>query len=114
MNDRVTAAGLSVARPLYDFVSETLPQTGVQAETFWEGVAALLADLAPQNAELLRTRDDLQARIDAFHRAAPGPVDPEAYLAFLREIGYLVDDPAAAAGNGGAPAPFVTTQGVDD
>ncbi|MCU1481379.1 MAG: malate synthase [Subtercola sp.] len=112
MSDRVAAAGLSVARPLYDFVSETLPETGLQAEAFWEGVAALLGDLTPRNAELLGIRDDLQARIDAYHRAAPGPVDAERYLAFLREIGYLTG-PADGADVSPA-AGYVTTEGVDD
>jgi malate synthase len=110
MNDRITAAGLSIARPLHDFVSKALPETGLEAQAFWSGVAALLGDLAPRNAELLRIRDDLQTTIDEFHRAAPGPVDETAYLAFLHEIGYLV---AAEAADSPA-AGYVTTDGVDD
>ncbi|UFS57959.1 malate synthase G [Subtercola endophyticus] len=112
MNDRITAAGLSIDRPLYDFASEALPETGLEADAFWAGVSALLADLAPRNAELLGIRDDLQGRIDAYHRAAPGPVDAERYLAFLHEIGYLT---GTADGAEGSPAVgYVTTEGVDD
>jgi malate synthase len=108
-NERITAAGLSIARPLYDFVSDALPETGLEAERFWLGVAALLGDLAPRNAELLGIRDNLQTRIDDFHRTAPGPVDPQAYLAFLKEIGYLVQNSDAAPSAG-----YVSTEGVDD
>ncbi|QWT24716.1 malate synthase G [Subtercola sp. PAMC28395] len=108
MIDRIDVAGLSVAVPLHDFVAEALPQAGLDAQTFWGGVAELLADLTPRNLELLRTRDELQRQIDDFHRAAPGPVEPQQYLSFLREIGYLVEgDPGQATG-------FVTTEGVDE
>ena len=112
MTDRIEVAGLSVAEPLHSFVEGALPQAGLDAEAFWQGVAQLLADLTPRNAEVLRIRDELQSRIDEFHRASPGPVDPEAYLAFLREIGYLaeVDESAPAA----AATAFVTTEGVDE
>jgi malate synthase len=109
MNDRITATRLSIARPLYDFVSDALPGTGLEADVFWAGVARLLADLAPRNAELLGIRADLQTRIDDFHRAAPGPVDPQAYLAFLQEIGYLVQ-----SSDGAPSAGYVKTEGVDD
>src|ERR1700712_5178511 len=109
-NERITAAGLSIARPLYDFVSDALPETGLEAERFWSGVAALLGDLAPRNAELLGIRDNLQTRIDDFHRAAPGPVDPQSYLAFLREIGYLVQNPDGAPSAGYGTAGYVTTE----
>ena len=67
-----SVAGLSVARPLRDFIeTEALPGTGVSPERFWSAYAAILQDLAPKNAALLKTRDDLQARIDAWHRAHP-------------------------------------------
>lgn len=41
--ERVEVAGLQVARPLYDFVNDTLlpeikPETGLDAEKFWEQV----------------------------------------------------------------------------
>jgi malate synthase len=95
MTARTTAAGLQVARELADFVAdEALPGTGVTAEGFWQGLAALLADLAPKNRGLLATRDALQAKIDAWHHANPAPFDPGRYEAFLREIGYLKPEPA--------------------
>ncbi|SHI61315.1 malate synthase G [Wenxinia saemankumensis] len=88
MTDRADRHGLSVALPLLHFVEErALPGTGVEAETFWSGFAALVRDLAPRNAALLERREELQARIDARLKGG-GKADE----AFLREIGYLVEE----------------------
>ena len=52
-------------------------------------------DLAPKNRALLAERDRLQAELDAWHRAHPGPIaDPAAYRKFLEDIGYLLPQPA--------------------
>ncbi|WP_424812708.1 malate synthase G [Roseococcus sp. YIM B11640] len=87
---------LNIAAPLRSFVeTEALPGTGVDAAAFWSGLEAILRDLAPRNAALLAKRDDLQAKIDAWHRANPSkPIDEPSYQAFLREIGYLLPEPA--------------------
>ena len=94
MTDRIEKFGLQVARPLHDFIeAEALPATGVASDTFWRGLSDLVHEFGPQNRALLARRDDLQARIDAWHRARRDqPVDAAAYRAFLQEIGYLVPE----------------------
>ncbi|HVZ07869.1 malate synthase G [Rhodopila sp.] len=94
--DYVAASGLQVAKPLHDFVTEqALPGTGVGADALWGGFAALLKDLAPRCKALLAERDRLQGQVDDWHKAHKGkPIDQDAYLGFLRAIGYLVDEPA--------------------
>ncbi len=97
----IDKAGLQVAAELAQFVDEqALPGTGIAAEDFWRGAAAIFADLAPDNRALLAERERLQQAIDARYIAGE-PVDE----AFLRGIGYLVDEPAAFA---------VGTVNVDD
>ncbi|HEY0315911.1 MAG TPA: malate synthase G [Sphingomonas sp.] len=96
MTDYLDKAGLKVSATLARFIEEqALPGTGIEPGPFWAGVAGIFARFAPENAALLATRDALQARIDAWHDARAGqPLDGAAYHAFLREIGYLVDEPA--------------------
>jgi malate synthase len=99
MEDYQDRAGLKVAATLARFIEErALPGTGIEPGAFWAGAAGIFARFAPENAELLATRDTLQAKIDAWHDAHAGqPFDGDAYRAFLREIGYLVAEPAPFA-----------------
>ena len=96
MSERVEKAGLKVDAALAAFVErEVLTSLGHDAAQFWNGFAALLDRFVPQNRALLAKRDDLQAKIDAWHLARAGkPLDQGEYQAFLREIGYLVAEPA--------------------
>src|ERR1700759_1653188 len=107
MTDRVSVGNLRVARVLYDFVNnEALPGTDIDPDSFWAGRDRVVAALPPQNQDLLRRRDELQAQIDKWHRQRViEPIDPEAYREFLAEIGYLQPEPADFT---------ITTSGVDD
>lgn len=96
MSGYVEKNGLKISTQLVDFVEQkVMPGTGVDEHGFWAGFAAILGNFSARNAALLARRDDLQAAIDAWHTKNPGPVtDQSAYQAFLREIGYLEDEPA--------------------
>src|ERR1700738_829153 len=94
MRATVTVDHLAIDPVLYDFVNhEAMPGTGVQERRFWSGFSALVRALAPQNAQLLLRRDELQSKIDAWHRQHPGAAfDHSHHKAFLLEIGYLVPE----------------------
>jgi malate synthase len=93
MTERIAAGRLQVASVLHRFIEdEVLPGSGLDRQAFWRGFDALAHDLAPKNAALLAERDRLQAELDAWHRANPGPIgDMPAYRTFLKRIGYLVE-----------------------
>ena len=94
MADRVGAGGLLVERVLWDFITdEVLPGTGIDGPRFWAGLGAAVQELTPRNRALLSRRDDLQARIDHWHRDhRDRPLDLAAYKSFLIEIGYLLPE----------------------
>lgn len=89
-------AGLQVAGILADFVeTKALAGTGLSPDQLWIGLADILARFTPRNRALLAQRDAIQAQLDHWHKANPGPIrDMAAYQAFLRESGYLVPEPA--------------------
>ncbi|GAB1260044.1 malate synthase G [Aurantivibrio plasticivorans] len=105
MTNRVQIGGLQVATQLADFVNQdVLPKVGIASDDFWSKFEAIINDLTPKNTALLKKRDDIQAQIDAWHKANKGNHDQAAYKTFLKEIGYLVEE-------GGDFE--VTTQNVD-
>lgn len=98
MTARTTVHSLQVATELHRFIEDqVLPGTGVNSATFWKGFDAIVRDLAPKNIALLAERDRLQAEMDAWHKANPGPIgDMTAYRAHLEKIGYLQPHPKKA------------------
>jgi malate synthase len=96
MADRIQPGGLQVANEIFDLVANELtPGTGVSVEHFWTSFEEILNDLAPKNRELLQTRENLQAQIDAWHDQHAGEsINHAEYKTFLQEIGYLVEEGA--------------------
>ena len=97
MTEYVTRAGIETDPALAAFIeNDVLAPLGRDPGEFWQGFAKLLGEFVPRNQALLAKRDDLQAKIDAWHGERAGqPHDPVAYRAFLEEIGYLVPEPDA-------------------
>lgn len=94
MSEYVEKSGLKVGQELVNFVEDqALVGTGVEAQTFWDGLADLMREMGPRNAALLAKREEIQAKIDEYHKVrANEPRDPNAYHAFLHDIGYLVEE----------------------
>jgi malate synthase len=98
VSDPSATGGLQVDPALAAFVAEELlPRVDLEPDWFWTTLAGLHERFAPRAVELLARRDELQARIDAWHRehGAPGEDDLDGYVAFLEEVGYLLpqEDP---------------------
>ena len=95
-HDRIELGSLKIAKVLHDFIGrEALPGTGISETQFWSGLDRIIHDLSPKNRALRIVRDDMQSKIDGWHKAHKGkPFDMPAYKAFLSEIGYLVPEGA--------------------
>ncbi|MFN4317580.1 MAG: malate synthase G, partial [Acinetobacter parvus] len=88
MTVRIQQGKLAIAKELYDFIeNEALPGSGLDSETYWKNFEQVVVDLSPKNKALLAKRDELQAKIDEWHRN--NKFELNAYKAFLTEIGYL-------------------------
>ncbi|MCW8925300.1 MAG: malate synthase G [Xanthomonadales bacterium] len=77
-----------------DFINnEVLPLTKVNADSFWSDLNTLLTKFTPRNRELLQVREEMQAKIDTWHRTNEYHVDDlESYKTFLKDIGYLLEE----------------------
>jgi malate synthase len=107
MTDRVLISGLQIAPVLHRLLENDIaPGTGIAPAHFWQSLASLVETLGPRNRALLQRREELQAQIDAWHRANPGPnYDRAAYKALLEQIGYLQPE---------GPDFHITTTAVDE
>ncbi|RLU01234.1 MAG: malate synthase G [Ketobacter sp.] len=94
MTERTKIGGLEIATKLYNLVAnEIAPGTGVEPAHFWAELEKIVSDLAPKNKALLAKRDDIQAKIDAWHQERAGKaIDMAEYKAFLTELEYLLPE----------------------
>ncbi|MDC5052948.1 malate synthase G [Acinetobacter baumannii] len=91
MTARIQKGKLAIAKELYDFIeNEALPGSGLDSETYWKNFEQVVVDLSPKNKALLAKRDELQAKIDEWHRN--NKFELGAYKVFLTEIGYLLPE----------------------
>ena len=91
MTARIQKGKLAIAKELYDFIeNEALPGSGLDSETYWKNFEQVVVDLSPKNKALLAKRDEIQAKIDEWHRN--NTFELQAYKAFLTEIGYLLPE----------------------
>ena len=107
MTERVIQSGLQVATVLNELLEkEITPGTGIAPEHFWSELAEILKDFVPRNRTLLAKRDELQEKIDSWHNDRAGqPIQMADYTAFLKEIGYLIEE---------GPEFEVVTENVDE
>jgi len=88
-SNRIPVDGLNIAEVLHNFITEeALPGTGIDANTFWQGLSAIIQRFGPLNRALLQRRDELQTKIDDWYQTQRGrAADETALRAFLGEIG---------------------------
>jgi len=99
-------SNIKVAQPLVDLVeSQMLDGLALSSEQVWSSFARILDNLVPRNKKLLAVREELQAKLDNWHKERAGKeIDQSEYQAFLKDIGYLVPE---------GPDFHIGTQNVD-
>jgi malate synthase len=105
-NDYIAIENIKISKPLYDLVNqEIIPGTGINIDSFWSSLGAIVKDLEPKNRELLNKRTEIQNKIDTWHKNQnPKKFDIQKYKSYLKEIGYITPE---------APDFQITTKNVD-
>ena len=92
----MSVGNLSIHADLLEFVNDQLlAGTSISSQDFWQGFDEAVHKLAPKNRALLAHRAELQAKIDDYLiENRDNGIDGDAYQAFLKEIGYIVEEGA--------------------
>ncbi len=86
--------GLKINTKLFDFVNnEIIPGTNIKSDEFWDNFGKIVHELAPINRKLIQKREDLQKKIDEWHKKSKGKeLNKKEYLEFLKNIFYIVEE----------------------
>ncbi len=92
MSTYIRVGQLDIHESLHRLLVEDV-LAGLQLNTsdFFGKFEQIVADLMPRNRALLQRRDDLQAQIDAWYKEHRS-YSMDDYVAFLKSIGYLVEE----------------------
>ncbi len=86
--------GLKISSRLFDFINkEAIPGTSIKSDEFWNNFAKIVHELAPINKSLIQKREDVQKKIDTWHKQNKGKdLDKKEYTEFLKSISYIVKE----------------------
>ncbi len=92
--DKIEKNGLKISSSLYNFINEeAIPGTKIKSEEFWSEFSNTVNELAPINKELLKKRENIQEKINNWHKLNIGKeFKKDEYKKFLKSISYLVDE----------------------
>tara|TARA_Y100001935_G_scaffold255093_1_gene266487 strand:- start:3985 stop:6123 length:2139 start_codon:yes stop_codon:yes gene_type:complete len=85
---------LKISQSLFEFINnEAIPGTDIDVDNFWKKFSNVVHEIAPTNKKLIEKRENIQKKIDNWHISNKGKeFDKIKYIAFLKSIGYLVDE----------------------
>ena len=73
-----------VHKTLYNFVNlEVLPNLEISEKEFWNGLTKAANELAVKNRELLKKRDEIQKKLDDWHKFKKRQINFNEYKKFL-------------------------------
>ena len=85
---------LKVSKLLSQFLeNEVLNKLNLNVDKFWEDFDHLIKVFAPKNENLLKKREDIKKKIDAYYISNKDkPYNHDDYINFLKEIDYIVPE----------------------
>ena len=86
--------GLKINSTLLEFINnEVIPGLNVNREEFWSKFSKVVHDLAPLNKRLIEKRENIQKKIDNWHKENKDKqFSKNEYLSFLKSIDYLIEE----------------------
>ena len=86
--------GLKISSILFDFINnEVIPGTAINSDEFWIKFAKIVHELAPLNKSLIKKREDIQKKIDAWHKQNKDKeLNKKEYTEFLKSISYIAEE----------------------
>jgi len=95
MTEYINHGSLKVAKELDDLINKKVCiGIDIEPESFWTSFEKIIEEFTPRNKALLDKREDLQKKIDQWHlNNNSKSFDKAEYKKFLKEIGYLLNEP---------------------
>ena len=95
MTEYINHGSLKVAKELDDLINKKVcVGIDIEPESFWVSFEKIIEEFTPRNKALLEKREDLQKSIDEWHlKNNSKAIDKAEYKKFLKEIGYLLNEP---------------------
>ncbi|MFL2746866.1 MAG: malate synthase G [Gammaproteobacteria bacterium] len=95
MTEYINHGSLKVAKELDDLINKKVcVGIDIEPESFWLSFEKIIEEFTPRNKALLEKREDLQKSIDEWHlKNNSKAIDKAEYKKFLKEIGYLLNEP---------------------
>ena len=86
--------GLKISSRLFDFINnEVIPGTTINSDEFWIKFAEIAHELAPLNKSLIQKREEIQKKIDAWHKQnKEKELNKKEYIEFLKSISYIAEE----------------------
>ena len=94
MEDLEIKSSLKVSKLLSQFLeNEVLNKLDLNVDKFWEDFDHVIKVFAPKNENLLKKREDIKKKIDAYYISNKDkPYNHDDYINFLKEIDYIVPE----------------------
>ena len=105
--NKIKKGNLAISPVLLEFIDkEIIPGTDINVDEFWEKFDSAIHKLAPINKALIKKREAVQEKINAWHISNKGKnLNQKEYIKFLKSINYIVEEKDSFQ---------VTSQNVDD